>query len=158
MIELLIELGFPLALLLVAYGSGRWIEKRHYRSIRSREAQLRDLPAVTFRQIPKGWDVERSDLVTGSVVVSVDHFKRFLAGLRMIFGGRVKSYEALLDRARREALLRCKEHAQSRGFQAIVNVRLETTRMAASRRQGKATAGVEVLAFGTGLRLRRDPA
>ncbi|MEM7409602.1 MAG: heavy metal-binding domain-containing protein [Myxococcota bacterium] len=158
MIELIIQLVLPLALLAVAYISGRLIERSHYRSIRSREAELRNMPAVTFKQVPKGWDVERSDLVTGSVVVSVDHFKRFLAGLRMVFGGRVKSYESLLDRARREALLRCKEHAQSRGFQAIVNVRLETTRMASSRRQGKATAGVEVLAFGTGLRLRREPA
>jgi uncharacterized protein YbjQ (UPF0145 family) len=47
--------------------------------------------------------------VSGSVVVSVDYFKRFLAGLRTLVGGRVTSYETLLDRARREAILRCKE-------------------------------------------------
>ena len=44
-------------------------------------------------------------------MVSVDYFKRFLAGLRMIFGGRVSSYESLLDRARREALLRMRLQA-----------------------------------------------
>ena len=126
---------------------------RHYRDIRRREVALRHLPAVTFRNVPKSWRVDDSGLVLGSVVVSVDHFKRFLAGLRMVFGGRVKSYESLLDRARREALLRLKEDAAARGFTAIMNVRMETTRMASSRRQGKATAGVEVLAFGTGLRV-----
>ncbi|MFT6733724.1 MAG: hypothetical protein ACJAS9_001914 [Polaribacter sp.] len=39
----------------------------------------------------------------------MDYFKRFLAGLRNIFGGRVVTYESLVDRARREAILRMKE-------------------------------------------------
>ena len=157
-VQALVELGAPLALLVAAYFTGRFIEVQHYRDIRRREIRWRNLAAVTFRQIPKGWDVEEATLVTGNVVVSVDHFKRFLAGLRMLFGGRVRSYESLLDRARREALLRLKEAAVERGCGAVMNVRLETSRMASSRRKGKATAGVEVLAFGTGLRLRRSAA
>ena len=96
-------------------------------------------------------------VVSGSVVISVDYFKRFLAGLRTIVGGRVTSYESLLDRARREAILRCKEAARERGYQAVVNLRLETTRVSRASRDSSATAGVEVLAFGTGLELRRDP-
>ena len=39
------------------------------------------------------------------------NFKRFLANLRRLIGGRVKSYESILDRARREALLRMKTEA-----------------------------------------------
>jgi len=158
MIEILINLGLPLLLLIAAYISGRIIEKRHYRSIRKREARLRQLPTVTFRVVPKAWEVGESGLVTGSVVISVDHFKRFVAGLRMVFGGRVKTYESLLDRARREALLRMKEAAVARGYQVIVNVRLDTSRLASAKRKGKATAGVEVLAFGTGLVLKRGAA
>jgi len=154
----LIEVGLPLLLLATTFVSGHWVERRHYRDIRRRDVGLRGLPAVTFRSVPKAWEVEESELVIGSVVVSVDHFKRFLAGLRQIFGGRVKSYESLMDRARREALLRCKEAAKARGFQAVMNVRIETARLASSRRQGKATAGVEVMAFGTGLRLKRGVA
>ena len=46
------------------------------------------------------------------VVISLDHFKRFLAGLRALVGGRIRSYETLLDRARREALMRMKEAAR----------------------------------------------
>lgn len=148
----------PLLLLLVAYFSGRWIEQRHYRSIRRREIRWRNLPVATFRRVPKAWEPESCGLVTGSVVVSVDHFKRLLASLRMLVGGRVKSYEALLDRARREAILRLKEDAVAKGYGAVVNLRLETSRLASSGRKGKATAGVEVLAFGTGLELRRGVA
>ncbi len=155
--EASIELGLPIALLVFTYLTGRFLEQRHYRDIRRREAELIRLPAVNFRSVPKTWDVTESGLVVGSVVVSVDYFKRFLAGLRMLFGGRVKSYESLLDRGRREALLRCKEAARAQGYQAVINVRLETSRLASARRDGRATAGVEVLAFGTGLGLRSDP-
>ena len=156
-LEALIQLGAPLALLALAFFTGRRAERRHYQSIRARERELCMLPAVTFRQIPSSWGVDGVGLVTGSVVISVDHFKRFLAGLRTLVGGRIKSYETLLDRARREAVLRCKEQARARGYHAVVNVRLETTRIGRASLNGKATAGVEVLAFGTGLELRRDP-
>lgn len=154
--EAAIQLGGPLLLLTVAYITGRFIEKRHYRDIRRREVRWSRLPAVTFRQVPKAWEVEECGLVTGSVVISIDHFKRFVASLRMIVGGRVKSYESLLDRARREALLRMKKDAIDAGYGAVVNVRLETSRLASARRKGQSTAGVEVMAFGTGLKLRRS--
>jgi uncharacterized protein YbjQ (UPF0145 family) len=153
----LIDLILPLALLAVAYFTGRHIERRHFASIRKRELELRDLPAVTFRQIPSVWAVDNVGVVSGSVVISIDHFKRFLAALRTIIGGRVAGYESLIERARREAILRCKEQARARGYQAIVNLRLETMRIARASRNGKSTAGVEVLAFGTGLELRSAP-
>jgi uncharacterized protein YbjQ (UPF0145 family) len=156
--ELFVNIGIPLLLLMFAYFVGSAIEARHYASIRRRERELQRLPAITFRTVPAGWEVLESCLVTGSVVVSVDYFKRFLAALRHLVGGRVKSYETILDRARREALLRLKEEAAARGLSAIVNVRLETSRMANGRRGGKGIAGLEVLAFGTGLRLRSAPA
>lgn len=155
--EALINLGVFFTLLLGAYFAGNAIEKRHYRSIRSREVRWARLPAVNFRTAPKMWEVAESELVMGSVVVSVDYFKRFLASLRAIVGGRIASYESLLDRARREALLRLKKEAIDRGCHAVINVRLETSRMANGRRNGDGVAGVEVLAFGTALKLRRQP-
>jgi uncharacterized protein YbjQ (UPF0145 family) len=153
--ESLINLGFFLVLLVVTYLIGSQVERAHYRSIRRREARWSRLAAVTFRQVPKGWDVLESAMVSGSIVVSLDYFKRFLASLRNLIGGRVSSYETLLDRARREAILRMKKRALDQGYHAVINVRLETSRLASSGRQGKGTAGVEVLAFGTGLKLRR---
>ena len=155
-VEMSVQFGIPLTLLVVAFFTGTALERRHYASIRKRELRWRSLPAVTFRSVPPGWKVAESALVTGSVVISVDYFKRFLSGLRMIFGGRVKAYETLLDRARREALLRLKEDAIERGYHAVVNVRLETCRIANSRNSER-TAGLEVLAFGTGVKLLNTP-
>ncbi len=151
--ENLISLGFPLFLLLLAYFIGSHLESNHYKSIREREAATKDMVVINFPRFP--FDVERADMVMGSVVVSHDHFKRFLAQLRIIVGGRIKSYEPLLDRARREAVLRMKEQALAHGHNTVVNIRLETSRLANSRRGGKGTAGVEMLAYGTALTTRK---
>jgi uncharacterized protein YbjQ (UPF0145 family) len=151
--EALINLGLPLLLLVATYFTGSAVERRHYRSIRAREFESRQLPAITFRTMPRRWEVVGSGLVSGSVVISVDYFKRFLAGLRQFVGGRVKSYETILDRARREAMLRLKEEAAAAGYAAVINVRLETARMA-NGRNGSGIAGLEVLAYGTGIKLR----
>jgi uncharacterized protein YbjQ (UPF0145 family) len=89
----------------------------------------------------------------GNVVISQDYFKRVAASIKGIFGGNIRVFEPLLERARREALIRMKGVAHARGYDTIINVRIETSRMASSRRDGKGTAGVEVLAFGTALRI-----
>jgi uncharacterized protein YbjQ (UPF0145 family) len=155
MIETAINLGIPLVLLIGTYLIGSAIERSHYREIRIRELRSRRFPTVSFRTPPKSWNIEDAELVAGSVVISVDYFKRFLAGLRMLFGGRVSSYESLLDRARREAVLRMKEDAFGRGYNAVINVRIETSRLASSNRKGEGIAGVEILAFGTAVKFAK---
>ncbi|MCO4811236.1 MAG: heavy metal-binding domain-containing protein [Gammaproteobacteria bacterium] len=142
----------PLILLMVAYFIGTWIERRHFRSIRERESENAGFPVVSFDTMPDDWGASSSTLVSGSVVVSLDYFKRVIAGLRSLVGGRIKTYEPLLDRARRESMLRMIESARRDGYDAIFNVRLETSRLANSRGDGKGTAGVEMLAFGTAVK------
>jgi uncharacterized protein YbjQ (UPF0145 family) len=153
----LVDLGVPLFLLALGYFAGTLAEQSHYKSIRLRELRLRRMPTTNLRRPPPHWRVERAGLVAGSTVVSVDYFKRFLAQLRSFFGGRVRAYESLLDRARRESLLRMKEEAARQGFDAVINVRLESSQIASPLRGDRGTAGVEVLAFGTALALSRQP-
>jgi uncharacterized protein YbjQ (UPF0145 family) len=154
-VELLINLGITLVLLVGTYLIGSRAERKHFQEILSREARNRKLPVTTFESLPDGWKADRVGLVAGSVVISVDYFKRFVAGLRGLVGGRITSYEPLLDRARREAMLRMIESARAAGFDAIVNVRIETSRIANARSDGKGIAGVEMLAYGTGVRRGR---
>lgn len=151
MLEMIVNFGLPLALIVLAYFVGSTIERRHFALLRKREEQAHGYPVVTFERYPPEWQVTSSGLVTGSVVISLDYFKRIVAGLRGIIGGRIKTYEPLLDRARREAVLRLIDDARSQGYDAIVNVRLETSRLANARGNGKGTAGIEMLAFGTGI-------
>lgn len=147
-----LNFGLPLLILMIAYFIGSYLEKRHFQSIRAREAEAHGFPVVSFDTMPKDWNVSSASLVSGSIVISLDYFKRIIAGLKAIVGGRIKTYEPLLERARREALLRMTEEARAQGFDAIFNVRLETSRLANARRDGKGVAGVEMLAFGTAVK------
>jgi len=136
-------------LLALGYFFGRFYEKRHYQSIIRREAEYRHIAAIASRIPPASRTPVASMLVTGSVVISVDYFKRFLASLRSLIGGRVVSYETLLDRARREAILRMKEHANDAGANKIFNIKLETASISKNARGN--IGSVEVLAYGTAL-------
>jgi uncharacterized protein YbjQ (UPF0145 family) len=142
-----LNLWLLLGLLLLGYGAGRWQERRHFRSIRQREEALRHVVALNTRYVPEGVAATGAQLVTGGVVVSSDYFKTFVAGFRAFFGGRFRGYETLLERARREALLRLKEDAQAAGATLVIGVRFQSTTIA-----GSSTPSVEVLAFGTALR------
>jgi uncharacterized protein YbjQ (UPF0145 family) len=147
----MVNLIIFLFLLALGYGAGTWAEKRHYRSIADREQATVNLPAVTLKSVDvPAHKVRSARLVHGSVVISVDYFKRMLAGLRNIFGGRVKSYESLIDRARREAMLRMK--AMAGDATVIVNVRIETSTVGRQSRR-KSTACLEAVAYGTALTL-----
>jgi len=144
--------GMPILILVIAYFIGSWIERKHFKNIRDREAKAHGFPVVSFDTMPDDWKVDSSHMVTGSIVISLDYFKRVIATLKGLVGGRIKTYEPLLERARREAILRMTEEAQAQGYDAIFNVRLETSRLANARRDGKGIAGVEMLAFGTAVR------
>ena len=146
-----LQLGIPAGLVALGYFAGRSAERKHYASIHRREAQFLRQPAVTSKQWDTGRSVADARLVVASVVVSADYFKRLLAGLRNIIGGRMRSYESLLDRARREAILRLKEQCPDADI--IVNLRLETSSIGGAKRQGSVSA-VELLAYGTAITYR----
>ncbi len=150
LIEALLNFAPLLILLGVGVTAGSLAERRHFSSIRSREAQLARVPTTNYESIPPEWEVFDAGLVAGHVVVSLDYFKRFAASWRILFGGRLRSFEPLMERGRREALLRMKEQAERAGYDAVINVRLETSRMANA--DGNTTAGIELLAYGTGIR------
>jgi uncharacterized protein YbjQ (UPF0145 family) len=138
-----------LVLLALGYGTGRYAEHRHYKSILRREDALRGIPAIASKRAPWKDRPPQTLMVTGSVVISVDYFKRFVAGLRKLVGGRVTTYETLLDRARREAILRMKERAKDLGAYIVFNVKIETASISKGRKQ--TVGSVEVLAYGTAL-------
>jgi len=139
------EALIALALLIVAVITGTLFERRHYRSIRKREKATLMRPAVTIKAVGDEERIESVELAIGAVVVSVDHFKRFLAGLRLIFGGELRAYSSVIDRGRREAILRMKESCPDADI--YLNCRLETATI--SNGKGNAVGCVEVVAYST---------
>ncbi|MBW9257007.1 MAG: YbjQ family protein [Candidatus Thiodiazotropha sp. (ex. Lucinisca nassula)] len=149
----MIDLIILVTLLALGYGFGSYAESRHYKSIIARENRLRHIPAVTSRFPPMNNNSRDAQLVSGSVVISVDYFKRFIAALRNLVGGRVTSYESLVDRARREAILRMKAQAEQHNADIVFNVKLETSSIHKGR--GNSIGSVEVLAYGTALKTQQ---
>ena len=157
MIDILIVIG----LLLLGYGFGSYREKRHYDSIRKREALYKDILVFESRFPPSpsrlgdanplddASNARGGEMVLGNVVVSVDYFKMFVAGLRKLVGGRLRSYETLLDRGRREAVLRMKQQAHELGANNVFNVKFETSSV--SKGQSGNLGSIEVLVYGSAL-------
>ncbi len=138
-----------LSLVALGYTIGSIAEKRHYKSIIRREKETLKMQVVTAEPKLPEEKVREVFLVSGNAVISIDYFKRLLAQLRNIFGGRVKSYESLVDRARREAILRMKEEARAKGARAVVNFRLETSAIGQSANRRKSIGSIEAIAYGT---------
>lgn len=151
--EFIIQIVFFIALLLTGLLAGTLLERRHYRSIKAREQALRHIRVFNEKRTPPELAGQQFHLVQGSVVVSSDYFKTVAAGLKSLFGGRLTSLESLLDRGRREAILRMKEEAQRHGADIIFAVRLETA-MLHSQDRGGGIACAEVLAYGTAWKSR----
>ena len=139
------QIVVTLILLVLGYSIGSYLESRHYKSIRDREEKLKRVPVLMIKRAIDDENIKEVRLVDGSVVISIDYFKRFVAGLVNIFGGRVGAYETLLDRARREAILRMKEEAK--GASEIINVRIETSSI--SKNTDNNIGSIEIYAYGT---------
>ena len=151
----LVSLLITPAIIVAAWISGSILERRHLQNLLILESGSRGVLAVTVEDLPADWQVESCELVMGNVVISQDYFKRVAASIKGIFGGNIRVFEPLLERARREALIRMKGVAHARGYDTIINVRLETATLASARGDGKGTAGVEMLAYGTAIALSR---
>ena len=150
-----IDLILPIVLLFAGWFVGTRTERSHYASIKDREKEFLRRPAMTSKQWEEGLQVRDSTMVVGSVVLSIDHFKRFLSVFRLLFGGEVHSYSSLIDRARREAILRMKEAQPD--ADAYINTRLETSTISGNSGRDK-VGTIEVLAYGTAIVFDQPPA
>ena len=123
MLDIIVIIGF----LIICYFTGNHIEKKHYKKIQEREVKWFKKRYISFSK--KTYNPNRKSevfLVDAGVVLGCDYFKAFVASLKNLFGGNVSAYESVMDRGRREALLRMREKAYKMGANTILNVKLET--------------------------------
>lgn len=129
---------------------GRIAERRHFASIAKREEELKDIKIYSAKKLPKDARAVDQPFVSGFVVISHDYLKSIFAAFRKIFGGRIRSYETLAKRSKREAVLRLKENARAQGARAVYNVRIDTSSV--SKGMGKVAVTVEAFAYGTAVK------
>lgn len=68
---------------------------------------------------------EYKGLVYGEVIAGINFVKDFVASLSNVFGGRSKTYEDELIRARAEAIEEMKQKAMQIGADAVVGIKID---------------------------------
>jgi uncharacterized protein YbjQ (UPF0145 family) len=144
-------------ILLIAIGVifGSMNERRHFERLRRDEAALSHILQSNLKKIPdvhaQGLE-EGAIVVTGSVVIALDYFKKIAAKIKALFGGSLRSYETMLERARREAIVRMLKEADALGATAVHNIRIEFSAIAGSN--PASPGGAELLAYGTAVKAK----
>lgn len=102
---------------------------------------------VTTETIPGHRIVESLGIARGNTIRAKHLGKDILAGLRMLIGGEIKEYTAMLTEARNAAIQRMEWDAQNMDADAVVNVRFVTSQVM--------TGAAELLAYGTAVKLEK---
>jgi len=146
----MIDLIIILVLLWMWYGFWTYAEKKHFKRIIQDEKELRSIVVLWKKQASElsKWNI---DLYTWNIVLSSDYFKRFIAWFINFFWGRMKVYESLLDRARRDTIVKVKKQAKAAWYNAIANLRIETSSI--SKWNKWKIWSIEVLAYATGIKI-----
>jgi uncharacterized protein YbjQ (UPF0145 family) len=136
-------------LILLGWIVGRTAERRHFLRLERRERELAHMLVTDVKTFPGGADPsKRAALVHGEAVIATDYLKSFLAALRKLVGGELRSYESLMTRARREAVVRMLEEAHRLGYDAVCNLRLGSADIGGMTGK-RGAAMVEAFAWGT---------
>ena len=130
-------------------------EKKHFARLAIEEKEYADIVISDMKYLPPNWNAQNASMVVGSVVISNDYLKSFIAAWINFFGGRITCYETLLERGRREAVLRMTKQAVENGANVVWNVRVATAPIGASE-ESKRVTGVEVIAYGTAMRVSKQ--
>ena len=142
--QVLINYGPFVLLFVVGWFFGSRHERQHLAKLSVEEQSLGDITVSSERFYrPKLAVGSEGELVLGSVVIAQDYFKMIIARVLSLFGKNLTTYETLLDRARREAIVRMRTQAKANGYTHIYGVRLEVTNV------NQLGSMVEAIAYGT---------
>ena len=100
---------------------------------------------LSINHIP-GAEYEALGIVKGAVVQTKNFGKDFMAGMKTLVGGEIKSYTEMLNEARAIATKRMVDEAEALGADAVIGV----TYGSSAVMQGAA----EVIAYGTAVKIK----
>ncbi|MGO4888512.1 YbjQ family protein [Anaerobacillus sp. MEB173] len=96
---------------------------------------------ATTEFIPGKEVMEYKGFVKGNTIQAKHIGSDIMAGLKNIVGGEIKEYSSMMEKARKVAIKRMVEEAESLGANAIISVRLQTSSVMNS--------ASEIVAYGT---------
>ena len=127
-------------------------ESKHYASIQEREEKYKNIIVISDTDLKRAKNSQSEGvLFVEGTVVAIDAFKKLMASFINLFGWRMKAYESLVDRARREAVLKVKQRAAEAWCNVIANLRIETSSISKNAKQS--VWAVEAIAYATGIKV-----
>lgn len=150
---ILIPFLFPF----ISWALGRWYQGTLLMALNEEEkrlgSMLQNAEQSSTAPETKSMRATSSTLLHVSICVGPSIGQVFIMWVKGIFGGRLQSYDAVLDYGRREVLLRLKKQADSLDCTSIQNIRIETSVISFAKNGNEnKRSSVEFLAFATGLR------
>ncbi|MEP6342770.1 MAG: heavy metal-binding domain-containing protein [Maricaulaceae bacterium] len=146
MMSFLLSVGWPILLLLIGWMFGRIKIRNHRTRLDRFETDLKQIRLHNVKYKGTNNDANMTaHMLNASLVLSIDVFQRFLATLTQLTGGEHCNYTDLLDRGRRDALIRLKTQAKNLGANDIYNIKIQSASIGAGK-------GIEILAYGTAIK------
>jgi uncharacterized protein YbjQ (UPF0145 family) len=144
-------LAFPTA----SWGLGRWYQGRVMAALMENEktegASFASENHLSTASSTALMAAQSSTLLHVSICVGPSMGQMFFMWFKSLFGGRLHSYDVVLEFGRREVLFRLRQQAKALGCTSIHNVRLETSVISFAKNQDSKRSSVEFLAFATGI-------
>lgn len=100
---------------------------------------------LSINYVP-GKEIEALGIVKGSVVQTKHMGKDFMAGMKTLVGGEIRSYTEMLNEARAIATQRMAEEAMALGADAVIDINYGSSAIM----QGAA----EIVAYGTAVKFK----
>ncbi len=100
---------------------------------------------LSINHVP-GAEIEALGIVKGTIVQTKNFGRDFMAGMKTLVGGEIKSYTDMLNEARAIATKRMVDEAEALGADAVIGV----TYGSSAVMQGAA----EVIAYGTAVKIK----
>ncbi len=142
---LIVQIVIFAILFSVGFGFGRYNERKHLQYLDEQEQRLAYIRVNNSRFNESTFP---GHMISSNVVISHDYFKYAIANVQNMLGGRLTSYESVVERARCEAIVRLKLEAEKMGADQIMGIRLSTTEL------GMQGGMVEVFAYGTAIQTK----
>ncbi len=139
---------------LLLIGTGVFIggatERKHFKDLDRRETLHQDVLITQIKTHPYAVPGHQPpEMFVAEVVIATDYLKSFFGKWRNFFGGEMRSYRTLLERARREATMRIVEQAKARGYNAVCNVRFVTSDIGGTTSSKKGAVMAAMMVSGT---------
>ena len=152
LIPILVSLLFPFT----SWALGRWYQNRLMHALLANEKQhgmiLQNEQHLSTSSKMTTLSASSSTLLHVSICVGPSMGQIFFMWFKSLFGGRLHSYDVVLDYGRREVLLRLHQQAKAMDCSSMVNIRIETSTVSFAKNNKSSTSSVEFLAFATGIR------